>query len=60
MTPVELKGLWGFADQSGKIVIPPQFIAVRHFWHGLAQVAWGDGQGYIDKKGRVVWKNVQR
>ena len=58
LSPVQVRDLWAFVDGSGTVIIPPQFIAADHFWHGLARVAWKDGRGYIDTKGRTVWKLV--
>jgi hypothetical protein len=56
LCPVEANGLWGYADPKGATIIPKQFVATKHFWHGLAQVAWNDGYGYINKTGRTVWR----
>jgi len=50
------QGLWGFVDHSGAWMIRPTFLDAHGFWRGLAQVAWKDGRGYIDKKGRTVFK----
>ena len=52
----------GYIDQSGRIVIPPQFsgegLSERGFSEGLAAVeVYNDGKhkwGYIDKSGKVV------
>ena len=54
-------GRWGFIDTTGRMVIPPQYGAVRSFEDGLArmsppteeliQLFWG----YIDRTGKVVW-----
>lgn len=53
---VQENGLWGFVDQSGSWMIRPIFLRADGFWHGLARVAWKDGRGYIDKKGRPIFK----
>jgi hypothetical protein len=51
---------YGYIDRSGKWVIPPTFIHADSFSRGLARVAWKQGvNGYIDKRGKAVWKNVQ-
>jgi hypothetical protein len=54
--PVQVGGMWGYMDTTGKLVIRPQFDAPFSFSEGLAPVfdkhthAWG----YIDKTGRFV------
>lgn len=65
LKPVYVNGAWGYADQSGKIAIKPQFDAARPFVDGLAQVAALDEElpeierqpnlkwGIIDERGRV-------
>ena len=51
----------GYVDPSGAWVIPPSFIAARDFWHGLASVAWKEGEyGYVDKTGKTIWKNTKK
>lgn len=66
LKPIYVKGRWGYADESGKIVIKAQFDAARPFADGLAQVGVLDEElpeveahpnlkwGYIDERGRVV------
>lgn len=44
------KGLWGYIDKTGELVIPYQYTTARPFREGLAAV---DG-GYIDKSGNWV------
>ena len=63
---VYVNGRWGYADQSGKVVIKPEFDAARPFKDGLAQVGVLDEElpelearpnikwGYIDESGRVL------
>lgn len=63
---VYVNGRWGYADQSGKVVIKPEFDAARPFNDGLAQVGVLDEElpelearpnikwGYIDESGRVL------
>lgn len=66
LTPNQVNGKWGYADNSGKIVIKPQFAGARGFSDGLALV-WTEGlaltdpadhafakTGYIDRTGRWV------
>ena len=51
-------GKWGFIDKQGKMVIDPQFDAVRPFANGLAVVRIGDDKtgkwGFIDPQGKFV------
>lgn len=66
LKPVYVKGKWGYADQSGRVVIVPKFDAARPFSNGLAQVGILDEElpeihsrpnlkwGYIDANGRVL------
>lgn len=66
LKPVYENGRWGYADQSGKLVIAAQFDAARPFARGLAQVGVVNEElpeidarpnikwGYIDERGRVV------
>ena len=65
---VNIGGKWGFIDETGKIVIKPQFDFMRPFNEGVAAVNIGGkpvskealylGQGgewgYIDKTGKIV------
>ena len=46
---------WGYADKTGKLVIPAKFDRAEPFTHGLAQVS-EDGQlQYLDVTGKVLW-----
>lgn len=64
---VYVDGRWGYADQSGKVVIKAQFDAARPLIDGVAQVGMVDEElpelesrrpnikwGYIDERGRVL------
>lgn len=66
LEPIYENGRWGYADQSGKVVIAARFDAARPFAGGLAQVGVMDEElpeiqarpnlkwGYIDERGRVL------
>jgi hypothetical protein len=47
-------GTWGFCDERGLIVIPPEFDEVRDFSEGLAAVKFKGLWGFIDAAGRKV------
>jgi hypothetical protein len=51
---IEVKGRTGYVDNTGKIVIRPQFDEAWNFSEGLAPVRFDDRWGYIDKTGKVV------
>lgn len=61
--PVKEGKLWGYADTSGKIVIPAQFYIANEFSHGVAYVMKefkgefeGDNYrvGMIDENGKLI------
>lgn len=45
---------YGFADETGKIVIPMQYDKVWHFKNGLAKVERNKRYGLIDKSGKII------
>lgn len=45
---------YGFTDETGIIVIPPQFDSVRDFSEGLSAVRLSGKWGYIDTLGNIV------
>jgi hypothetical protein len=54
---IEQNGKMGFIDNTGSVVIPPQFkgsIYSTFFSEGLTPVVISDKWGYIDRTGRVV------
>ena len=51
--PVAVGGRWGFADQSGKLVINPQFDRAEAFSEKLAAVRL-DKWGYANSAGNLV------
>src|SRR5215204_5718034 len=66
LSPVYENGRWGYADRSGRVVIPAQFDAALPFTNGLARVGVVNEElpeiearpnikwGYIDERGRVM------
>ncbi len=50
------KGLWGYVDTLGNVVVEPQFKIARPFSEGLAMVVDStDLCSFIDKKGEIVF-----
>ena len=59
----------GYIDRTGKIIIEPKFDVAFDFIDGVAEVYFSEkvtsasgpvtrtSHGYIDKKGRFVWRN---
>ena len=62
LAAVKIGGKWGFVDKSGKFVIPlGDYKWVKPFQNGLSRVGFpGDGWGYIDQKGKTIWKSAKR
>lgn len=58
------KGLYGFIDENGKIVIPAKYKAVHDYSDGLAAFTSNDGLveywGFIDKSGNEIIRPVFR
>ena len=52
--PVEANGKYGFADYTGRHVIPCQYDTVHMFMAGLAAAKSGGKWGYLDKTGELV------
>lgn len=49
------QGKWGFKEEeSGKVVIAPQFTEVRRISYGYAAVRKTGKWGYIDKQGKLI------
>jgi hypothetical protein len=53
--PVNEGGLWGFIDNTGSMVISPQFEAAAPFSEGLAEVGVGGKSSFVDTTGKVVF-----
>lgn len=56
-SPVRKQVKYGFIDQTGKMVISPQFDFAKGFSEGKAVVKVGRKWGFIDRSGRLVWKS---
>ena len=54
--PVNKRGLWGFINKTGKVIIPFQFDEKGYFKDGLAEVKVDGRLYYIDKTGKEVVK----
>ncbi len=54
--PVQKEGKWGFIDQTGAIVIAPQFDSYSDFQDGLARMTQNDRVVFIDRAGKIVLK----
>ncbi len=46
--------LYGFINEKGKKVVPPQYASAHEFSEGLAAVKSGDKWGFINSKGDIV------
>ena len=55
---IEIGGKYGYINNSGDVVISPQFEFARHFREGLAMIGDdSDGPiGFIDTNGKIVIK----
>lgn len=51
---IKKNDLWGYADRTGKIIIPIKYSSADNFTEGKASVEINDLYGYIDKTGKVV------
>jgi hypothetical protein len=49
-------GKYGFLDNTGNVIIQPQFDRVWTFENGLAMVEVQGRFGYINRDGEYVWK----
>ncbi len=51
LRPLDLGGIWGYADRDGKLVIRPRFEYAQPYCEGLALVRENGRCGYIDGSG---------
>jgi len=52
--PIKYNGKWGYIDETGIIIINPQYDTASEFFEGLALIEIGGKKGYIDKTGKKV------
>jgi WG containing repeat len=55
--PQNSREKYGYINRQGKLVIPLQFTQANNFSQGLAAVATPKYRGYIDKRGKFIFKN---
>jgi hypothetical protein len=54
LAAVRIKGLYGYTDPAGKMVIAPRFQAAGRFTGGYAEVRLDSASGIIDRTGQVI------
>lgn len=54
LASVSVNNKWGFVDQKGVEIIPPQFDEVHPFHNGLARIKKDSINGFINKSGELV------
>jgi serine/threonine protein kinase len=52
--PIKIGDKYGYIDQTGRVVIQPQFDNAWNFSKGMAVIKIGNKYGFIDKKGELV------
>ena len=52
--PIVENNLYGFINETGKVVIQPQFYSIGNFSEGLAPARKGGSYGYIDETGKYI------
>jgi len=52
--PVVQEGKWGYIDQTGKLVVKPQFDRADGFSEGRARVKIGKKYGFVDSTGKLL------
>lgn len=53
---VRIQGKWGYVNELGEMIIPPQFDWAETFSDGLAYVALNDERYFIDTSGKIVFR----
>lgn len=56
LIPYNKKGVWGYCDKSGNMVIAPQFVIASLFINNTAIVLKKNVYGVIDTKGNFIIK----
>lgn len=66
LTPVRIgdkERKFGYADETGKVIINPQFEEAFPFYGGLALVSINGGPdgtiAWIDKEGKIIWRETK-
>jgi len=58
------EGRYGIIDRTGRLITPMIFMSHEgedfDFHGGLAFVEWEEGNGYIDREGKFIWKSEWR
>ena len=54
LSPIKIKGKWGYCDTTFKLIIPAIYNDVGYFSKGIAPVKKGATWGYINKTGETV------
>jgi WG containing repeat len=52
--PIVEKGKWGYINETGQVLIKPQFDDAKPFYEGLARVKIGKKWGFIDPAGKLT------
>jgi WG repeat protein len=54
---VRVKDKWGYVNELGEMIIPPQFDCADPFSEGLAYVCVKEERYFIDTSGRIVFRH---
>jgi hypothetical protein len=60
LAAVRFKGLYGYINPAGEMVIEPQFDLGGEFHFGLAEVVVGNHTGIIDRSGKIVLEPIYK